>query len=82
MLMGMGVTPHNFAKVAANSCCVKGNPKKRCSIVAEPDKKATLVKKVPGGMRLELLDEEGKWFRVKLKDGTGGWIQKKDLLMN
>jgi len=81
-LMGMEVTPHNFEKVAANSCCVKGDPKKRCSIVAEPDKNATLVKKVPGGMRLELLDEEGKWFRVKLRDGTEGWIQKKDLLMN
>jgi tetratricopeptide (TPR) repeat protein len=75
-LMGMEITPHDFTKVAAIESRIKGDPGDREDIFASPDKKAAVVKKIPGGMKVEMVEEQGDWVKIKLGDGTEGWIKK------
>ncbi|MFC1888931.1 SH3 domain-containing protein [Thermodesulfobacteriota bacterium] len=79
--MGMELITHDFKAVACNQFCVKGSNKKRYPIYTSPNKKASVVKNVPGGMRLEPIEEEDKWIKVRLKDETEGWMERKSVLM-
>ena len=43
-------------------------------IHAEADETSTLIKSVPSGTELEVLDEAEGFVKIKLTDGTEGWV--------
>lgn len=43
-------------------------------IHTEADEKSTLIKSVPSGTELEVLDSAEGFIEIKLKDGTKGWV--------
>ena len=38
------------------------------------DEKTSVIKSVPSGTELEVLDEEGNFVEIRLRDGTQGWV--------
>lgn len=41
---------------------------------AEPNVSAKVLAVLKKGMKLTLLDEKAQWYRVKLEDGSEGWV--------
>lgn len=44
-----------------------------------PDAESTAVLEVHEGLKVELLDEIGEWYKVKLSNGDQGWLPKNSL---
>ena len=72
---------HAFADVAPTTMVVslKGNNKKRYDLREKPDASSAVVAKLPGGMVVSIVGTEGKWTKIKTKDGKEGFVEKKSL---
>jgi tetratricopeptide (TPR) repeat protein len=44
-----------------------------------PDVVSEKVKKLTGGNKLKVLDEDGDWYKVSAKDSEQGWIKKQNV---
>jgi hypothetical protein len=60
---------------------VIGSGSDRVEIKAEPNPGSPTLVKVPGEIELELAQDAGDWFKVKLLDGREGFISKKNAKM-
>ncbi len=60
---------------------VIGSGSDRVEIKAEPNPGSQTLVKVPGEIELELAQDAGDWFKVKLLDGREGFISKKNAKM-
>ena len=58
---------------------VRGGKKRMSSIYSDGGGVGSVVAKVPGGMTLTVLEERGKWIKVRTFDGKEGWISVDDL---
>ncbi|MBF0515789.1 MAG: SH3 domain-containing protein [Nitrospirae bacterium] len=45
----------------------------------EPFEKATVFFTVFAGMKVEVIDTEDKWYKIKRPDGKAGWVPKQDI---
>ncbi|MCI0691121.1 SH3 domain-containing protein [candidate division KSB1 bacterium] len=57
---------------------VTGSGSDRFEIKAGPDLASQTLVKVPGEIELEVVQDAGDWFKVKLLDGKEGFISKKN----
>lgn len=60
---------------------VTGSGSDRFEIKAEPNPASQTLVKVPGEIELELVQDSGDWFKVKLLDGREGFISKRNAKM-
>jgi hypothetical protein len=84
-VLGVSIQEHTFevsteqvqqasvAKIQTN-----GSGSDRHEIKANADAKSQTLVKVPGEIELELLEQSGDWYKVKLLDGREGYISKKE----
>jgi hypothetical protein len=74
------ITPFDMTAAAAavdvtsRFVVVKGSKNDRFDFYATPDLGAESVAKVPGGVRLKILEEKDGWVRVELLGGKQGYI--------
>ncbi|MBD3333543.1 SH3 domain-containing protein [candidate division GN15 bacterium] len=47
-------------------------------IYTRPDENSEVAAKVPGGVQLEVIEDAGDWWLVKLLGGKQGYISKDD----
>lgn len=52
---------------------------KEIKVKNAPDETSADLLKIHEGLRVELLDEIGEWYKVKLSDGEQGWLPKNSL---
>ena len=57
---------------------VLGSGSERFEIKAEPSLAGQTLVRVPGEIELELVQDTGEWFKVKLLDGREGFISKRN----
>jgi Curli production assembly/transport component CsgG len=60
---------------------VTGSGSDRFEIKAEPNRASQTLVKVPGEIELDLVQDAGDWFKVKLLDGREGFISKRNAKM-
>jgi hypothetical protein len=60
--------------VTSRFVVVKGSKEERFDFLATPDPKGESVAKVPGGVRLKVLEEKDGWVHVELLGGKQGYI--------
>jgi len=46
-----------------------------------PGKKEAKVRGVPRKTKAEVIDTMGEWIKIKIQDGTVGWMHEKDLIL-
>lgn len=83
--IGVAIEPHDFeaaasdASLLAKKVTVKGGSGDRVDVFEQADKGSISAAKVPGGIQLEVLEEPGDFFLVKLLGGKQGYIPKGDV---
>ncbi|MDZ7291115.1 MAG: CsgG/HfaB family protein [candidate division KSB1 bacterium] len=60
---------------------VSGSSSERFEIKAEPNPASQTLLRVPGEIELELIQDAGDWYKIKLLDGREGFIAKKNAKM-
>jgi tetratricopeptide (TPR) repeat protein len=60
---------------------IAGSSSERFEIKAEPNPASQTLIKVPGEVELELVQDAGDWYKVRLLDGREGFIPKKNARM-
>jgi tetratricopeptide (TPR) repeat protein len=60
------LTSHNSAVIFSPSVFVKSSP----------DDNATELFSIHEGLKVDILDDSGDWFEIKLADGKIGWLRK------
>ena len=56
----------------------KGGTKDRVKVYTEPMKQGKVAAQVPGGIELEVTGKEGPFIKVKLVNGSEGYIHQDD----
>ena len=56
-----------------------GDSSDRIVIHVAPQESGPAVAKVPGGIEIEMLEDNGDWFKVKTYDGKEGFVNKSDV---
>jgi tetratricopeptide (TPR) repeat protein len=86
--MGIYIQEHTFEVSAEQiqaatvaKIQVNGPGSSRFEIKAEPNPSSQTLVKVPGEIELELIEQAGDWYKVRLLDGREGFIAKKDAKM-
>lgn len=78
--IGHSVPRHEFKAVSGDALATKvktkGKSSERHEVKAEPDQDSKTIAKVPGGLEFKVSAEEGKWYRIILRGGKEGYIQK------
>lgn len=80
--LGMEIVPFDFEKAAHNSSLaavkleVKGGSDDRIAVYAQANSSSNVQAKVPGGIQLEMIDQQGEWYHVKLLGNKEGFIHK------
>jgi len=83
--MGIALQIHDYETTASNTSLlakkitVKGGTEDRVDVFEQADKGSTSVAKVPGGIQLEVLEDSGDFYLVKLLGGKQGYIPKGDV---
>jgi uncharacterized protein YgiM (DUF1202 family) len=49
------------------------------SLYEGPDTVSEEVKKLTGGNKVKILDEDGEWYKVSAVDSEQGWIKKQNV---
>lgn len=57
---------------------VNGSGSTRVEVKASSDSGSETLVKVPGEIELELIETVGDWYKVRLLDGSEGFIAQKD----
>jgi SH3-like domain-containing protein len=80
--LGITFTDHTWETSAAaletatmSQLEIKGGNDERFSVFAEPREGSAVLAAVPGGITLNIVRQEGDWYRVKLLGGKEGYIQ-------
>jgi len=54
----------------------------RATLRNGPTKRSGRKMRVPRKAKLEVLEEMGEWFKVKVQDGTVGWLHESTIIVN
>ncbi len=81
--IGITITPKSMKEggedVLAKKVETKGSRSKRVMVYEEPNKSSKVVAKVPGGIKLTVIDQAEGWYYVKLLGGKQGYIEEDDV---
>lgn len=84
--IGIIITPYKFAvseeqmkSATAKKVKLRGSSSDRIILRATAETSGAAVAKVPGGIELELIEQNGAWYKVKTFDGKIGFVNKDDL---
>jgi len=70
-------TEEDLAKVEQKKVKLKGDSGDRVEVYAEADKKSDVISSVPGGVKLDYIETDGKYYKVRLINKKEGYIEKK-----
>lgn len=79
--IGRPVQPYSFTgggNALADRVKVKGSSADRVDVYELPNKSATVVAKVPGGLEFKVVKEHSKFFEIELRGGKIGFLAKSD----
>jgi hypothetical protein len=86
--LGINLAAHEFGtseaelqKAMAVKVEVKGGSGDRIEVKAGTSNEAETVAKVPGGIQLEVISDEGEWIKVKLLGGKEGYLPRDKVKM-
>lgn len=82
--LDMAIVPYDFEAAAADKSLtakkveVKGSGSDRVDVYTQPSTSSEVAAKVPGGIQLEVIEDAGDFYLVKLLGGKQGYINKDD----
>jgi len=82
--LDMAIVPYDFEAAASDASLlakkveVKGSSKDRVDVFVQPTQDSEIAAKVPGGIQLEVIEDTGEWYLVKLLGGKQKYISKKN----
>ena len=85
VLATLGVDPGSVKfdatdnKALANMVQTRGSKSDRFNVYPEPKSSQTVVAKVPGDTKFEIINTSGEWVLIKVLGGKQGYISKEDV---
>lgn len=81
--IGIEITPKTLKEggegVLAKKVETRGSRSKRVMVYEEPNKNSKVIAKVPGGIKLKVIDQAEGWFYVELIGKKQGYINEDDV---
>ncbi len=71
------ITEDDLIQMEKKRIKVKGDSDSRIPIYTEADKDSDTITNVPGGVTLDYIETDGKFYKVRLVNGKEGYIEKK-----
>ncbi|MDZ7364632.1 MAG: hypothetical protein ONB43_02000 [candidate division KSB1 bacterium] len=72
------ISPGQVQAASTPKIQVAGSSSNRVEIKAEPNPSSQTLLRVPGEIELEVVQDSGEWYKVKLLDGREGFIAKRN----